>query len=175
MRLLINDLLAYSRVGTRAKPFTPVELDSALDEALHSLDRSTTECDLKIERGELPVVEGDGVQLGQLFQNLIGNAIKFRKKELPPQVRISAERRDNMWVIGVHDNGIGIEPRFFDQIFVFFRRLHSLQEYEGSGMGLAICRKIVEHHGGQIWVESILGEGTSFYFTIPAQGESHGA
>jgi light-regulated signal transduction histidine kinase (bacteriophytochrome) len=175
MRLLINDLLAYSRVGTRAKLFSPVKLDPVLDQALQSLKHAITESNLEIDRTELPEVAGDDVQLTQLFQNLIGNAIKFRKQEVRPQIRISAARKDSQWVIGVHDNGIGIEPRFFDNIFQIFRRLHTAQEYEGSGMGLAICRRIVEHHGGRIWVESSPGEGASFYFTLPVKGGRRGA
>lgn len=174
MHMLINDLLSYSRVGTRAKPFAPVKLDSVLDQALQSLRHSATESGLKTDREGLPEVDGDDVQLAQLFQNLIGNAIKFRKKDMSPHVRISAERKDDMWEIGVHDNGIGIESRFLDNIFQIFRRLHTRQEYEGSGMGLAICRKIVEHHGGQIRVESAPGEGSAFYFTLPAKGGNHG-
>jgi chemotaxis family two-component system sensor kinase Cph1 len=121
----------------------------------------------------LPEVDGDGVQLTQLWQNLIGNAVKFRKKDSPLRIRISAERNGNEWVFGVHDNGIGIEPRFLDHIFEAFRQLHPREEYEGSGMGLAICRKIVERHGGRIWVESAFGEGASFYFTLPSRGADH--
>ena len=133
------------------------------------------ESGLEIDREGLPEVDGDDIQLAQLFQNLIGNAIKFRKKDLPPRVRITAERKGDMWVIGVHDNGIGIEPRFSESIFQIFRRLHTRQEYEGSGMGLAICRKIVEHHGGHIRVESVAGEGSTFYLTLPVKGGVNGA
>ena len=164
MHLMINDLLAYSRVGTRAKPFEPVALDAVLDTALNNLRKSIEESGATIEREELPEVEGDDVQLTQLFQNLIGNAIKFRKKDVPLQIRISAERKGNEWVFGVHDNGIGIEPRFFEHIFEIFRRLHTREEYEGSGMGLAICRKIVERHGGRIWVESTFRRGVVILF-----------
>jgi light-regulated signal transduction histidine kinase (bacteriophytochrome) len=172
MHLLINDLLTYSRVGTRAKPFAPVRLDSVLDQALGSLRRSLAESHATLEREELPDVDGDDTQLGQLFQNLLANAIKFRKKETPLKIRVTAERTGNEWVLGVHDNGIGIEARFFDRIFKIFQRLHTREAYEGSGMGLAICRKIIEHHGGRVWVESRLGEGTSFYFTIPVRGDN---
>lgn len=174
MHMLINDLLAYSRVGTRSKSFAPLKLDSVLDQALQSLSHSITKSGLNIQREQLPEVNGDHVQLAQLFQNLISNVIKFRKKDVPPHVRISVALQEEMWIIGVHDNGIGIEPRFFDSIFQIFRRLHTRQEYEGSGMGLAICRKIVEHHGGQIRVEAVVGEGSTFYFTLPARGGSHG-
>ena len=175
MHLLINDLLAYSRVGTRAKPFAAVKMDSTLDQALGSLRRSMTESNATVEREELPELEGDDTQLMQLFQNLIGNAIKYRRKERPLQIRISAHSTGDEWIFGVHDNGIGIETRFFERIFGIFQRLHTREEYEGSGMGLAICRKIVEHHRGRIWVESTFGEGASFYFTLPVKGENHGA
>jgi signal transduction histidine kinase len=175
MHTMINDLLAYSRVGTRAKPFVPVKTDSVLDQALAALGKSLKESGTVIERDELPEVAGDDTQLAQLFQNLIGNAIKFRKKEAPLTIRVSCERRDDEWVFCVRDNGIGIEPRFFDRIFEIFRRLHTREEYEGSGMGLAICRKIVERHGGSIWVESTFGEGSSFCFTLPERGAGHGA
>src|SRR6185369_5549986 len=141
--------------------------------ALNNLRKSIEESSATVEREELPEVEGDGVQLTQLCQNLIGNAVKFRKKDAPLRVRISAERKGNEWLFGVHDNGIGIEPRFFDHIFEIFRRLHTREEYEGSGMGLAICRRIVERHGGRIWVDSTFGEGASFYFTLPMRGTGH--
>ncbi|UFS69976.1 ATP-binding protein [Geomonas sp. RF6] len=167
MRTLINDLLAYSRVGTRAKPFAPVELDSVLTQAETHLRRAIEESNATIERDALPKVKGDDVQLVQLFQNLIGNAIKFRKPDIPPRVSVTCESRDRDWVFGVRDNGIGVEPQYFDRVFEVFRRLHTREEYEGSGIGLAICRKIVEHHGGRIWVESLPGEGSSFFFTMP--------
>ena len=175
MHMMVNDLLAYSRVGTRAKPFGQVNMDSVLDQALDSLRKSIAESNATINRMELPELEGDDVQLTQLFQNLIGNAIKFRKKDAPLHIRVSAEHKGNEWIFGVHDNGIGIEARFFDRIFEIFRRLHTRGEFEGSGIGLAICRKIVEHHGGRIWVESTFGEGSSFHFTMPVRGENHGA
>jgi light-regulated signal transduction histidine kinase (bacteriophytochrome) len=150
-------------------------MDTVLDQALVNLDKSMEESNATIDRDELPEVDGDDTQLTQLFQNLIGNAIKFRKKDAPLKIRISSARMGNEWSFGVHDNGIGIEARFFDRIFEIFRRLHTREEYEGSGMGLAICRKIVEHHGGRIWVESTFGEGSSFYFTLSVKGASHGA
>lgn len=178
MHMLINDLLAYSRVGTRAKPFVPVKLNAVLDQALDSLSKSIAESNATVDIGELPEVEADDVQLKQVFVNLIGNAIKFRKKGAPLHIRVFAARKGEEWIIGVHDNGIGIEARFFDRIFEIFRRLHSRVEYEGSGIGLAICRKIVEQHGGRIWVESTFGEGSLFNFTIPmrqpARGELRG-
>ena len=170
MHLMINDLLAYSRVGTRAKPLGPVAMDAVLGLSLNNLRKSIEESNAEIDREALPEVDADEVQLTQLCQNLIGNAIKFRKKDVPPRIRVSVECKGSDWVFGVHDNGIGIESRFFEHIFEMFRQLHSRAEYEGSGMGLAICRKIVERHGGRIWVESVFGEGASFYFTLPMRG-----
>ncbi|BCS52241.1 CHASE3 domain-containing protein [Geobacter sp. SVR] len=175
MHRMINDLLAYSRVGTRAKPLVPVRMDAVLDQALASLGKALKESGAVIERTDLPEVAGDDTQLVQLFQNLIGNAVKFRKKEGQLRIRVSCERKGDEWVFGVHDNGIGIEPRFFERIFEIFSRLHTREEYEGSGMGLAICRKIVERHGGRIWAESGPGEGASFSFTMPGKGTGHAA
>lgn len=172
MHLMINDLLVYSRVGTRGRPFGSVSMDASLGQALINLRKSIEESGATIEHGKLPAVFGDAPQLVQLFQNLIANAIKFRKKEVPLRVRVSAEPEESDWLFGVHDNGIGVDARFFDNIFELFRQLHPREEYEGSGMGLAICRKIVERHGGRIWVESRVGEGTSLYFTL-AQGAHH--
>ncbi|HXE95548.1 MAG TPA: ATP-binding protein, partial [Dongiaceae bacterium] len=147
--------------------------DAVLGLALSNLRKSIEESTAAIDREALPEVDGDDVQLTQLCQNLISNAIKFRKKDVPLRIRVSVEYKGNEWVFGMHDNGIGIEPRFFDQIFEIFRQLHPRDEYGGSGMGLAICRKIVERHGGRIWVDSTFGEGASFYFTLPARGAGH--
>ncbi|MBJ6724182.1 sensor histidine kinase [Geomesophilobacter sediminis] len=174
MKVMITDLLTYSRLGTRAKPFGPVLMGGVVDLALESLTQSLQEAGAEIEREELPEVAGDQMQLLQLIQNLIGNAIKFRKKETPVRIRISAQRQGNDWLFGVHDNGIGIAPRFSIEIFDVFRRLHTRQEYQGSGIGLAICRKVVERHGGRIWVESAPGEGSSFFFSLPAIGAYDG-
>ncbi len=165
---LINDLLAFSRVGTTGKSFARIEMKSVFTQVVENLKSAIRENEAVVTTDELPVVTGDDTQLVQLLQNLVGNAIKFRKKDEPLRIRISAQLRGNEWVFGVHDNGIGIEPRFFGRIFTIFQRLHTKEEYEGTGVGLAICRRIVERHRGRIWVESKPGEGSTFYFTLPA-------
>jgi light-regulated signal transduction histidine kinase (bacteriophytochrome) len=167
MQRLINDLLAFSRVGTRGKPFAPTEMRSVLQQAKDNVRSLIEEAQATITNDELPVITADETQLVQLFQNLIANAIKFRKKEEPLRIRISAERKNDEWLFGAHDNGIGIDPKYFGRIFVLFQRLHAGGEYPGTGIGLAISKKIVERHGGRIWVESQPGKGSSFYFTIP--------
>ncbi len=169
MQRMINDLLAFSRVGTRGNPFEPVETSHILDEAMQNLYAAIDEGGAHITRGELPGIVADGRQMVELFQNLIGNAIKFRS-ERPLQIEVAATRGDQAWEFTVGDNGIGIEPQFFDRIFVVFQKLHGLQDYSGSGIGLAICKKIVERHGGKIWVDSELGKGSTFHFTIPDRG-----
>jgi PAS domain S-box-containing protein len=169
MQHLINDLLAFSRVATKGHDFKPVDADAALKEALANLKAAIEESQANVTSDPLPVVSADSGQLTQLFQNLIGNAIKFRGKE-PPRVHVSVERRAKEWVFSVQDNGIGIEPRHLDRIFVIFQRLHSAAEYPGTGIGLAICKKIVERHGGRLWVTSEPGAGSAFHFTIPVQG-----
>jgi light-regulated signal transduction histidine kinase (bacteriophytochrome) len=166
MQALINDLLAYSRVGTRGRSFEPTDTASLVDRVIADLDIAIKEARAIVTCGPLPVVSGDAVQLGQLFQNLISNAIKFRG-EHSPDVRIGAERDGPAWGFSVRDNGIGIEPEYAERIFIIFQRLHSRAEYPGTGIGLAICKKIVERHGGRIWVESQPGAGTTFHFTIP--------
>ncbi len=170
MSTLINDLLAYSRVGTRGKQFAPVEMSSVFKKAAGNLNKAIDEGHAVVTSDQLPQVFGDESQLVQLLQNLIGNAIKFRKKDVQSRIHISAERKGDQWVFGVHDNGIGIEPGFQERIFTVFQRLHTREEYPGTGIGLAICRRIVERHEGRIWVESKPGEGSTFYFTLPARG-----
>ena len=167
MQSLIQDLLAYSRVGTRAKEFGPTDSSEAFDRAVTHLGVSIRESGAEITHGELPTVVADGAQLVQLFQNLIGNALKFRG-DAPPKVHVDACREQQWWHFSVHDNGIGIEPEYFERIFQIFQRLHSRKRYAGTGIGLAICHKIVERHGGQIWVESLPGQGATFHFTMPA-------
>lgn len=168
MQALINDLLAYSRLGTKARPFEPVDTAAIVDTAIAHLRIAIEECGAQVQRGELPHVSGDALQLAQLFQNLLSNAIKFRGKA-PPQVRVDCEARDGEWCFAVRDNGIGISPEYFQRIFVLFQRLHNQREYPGTGIGLALCKKIVERHGGRIWVESAPGAGTVFRFTIPRE------
>ena len=167
MRVLIEDLLEYSRVGSRGRPFEPVSMREVLEEALAGLEVRLEESAARVEvDGELPTVMADAGQLRQLFQNLLTNGIKFCG-ERPPEIHISAERLGEDWRIAVRDSGIGIEPRFAERIFVIFQRLHGRERYPGTGIGLAVCKRIVERHGGRIWVESSSGEGSTFFFTWP--------
>jgi PAS domain S-box-containing protein len=167
MHTLINDLLAYSRVGTGGKPFEPTNCETILQQSLDNLQVTMEESGAVVTHDSLPTVMADDLQLGQLFQNLIGNAIKFHGEE-PPRVHVSARPEGDRWIFSVRDNGIGIAPEFTERIFIIFQRFHSREEYPGTGIGLAVCKKIVECHGGRIWVESELGKGATFYFTLPA-------
>jgi signal transduction histidine kinase len=171
MQTLISDLLNYSRVGTQGKPLVPTDIEALFKRVLESLQFGIEESGAVIVSDPLPTVLADPQQLGQLFQNLLTNAIKFRG-ESPPRIQILAERSGNDWKISVRDNGIGISQEHADRIFVIFQRLHTKTEYPGTGIGLAICKKIVERHGGSIWIEPSPGGGTTFCFTIPAI-ESH--
>lgn len=166
MHQLIHDLLTYSRVGTHGKEFVRTDCAQALANALANLRMTIEEARAEVTHDPLPVVMGDEVQLTQLFQNLIGNAVKFRG-EAVPKVHIGARRRDTEWEFTVRDNGIGIATEDFQRIFIVFQRLHSRETYPGTGIGLSVCKKIVERHGGRIWVESKPGQGTTFYFTLP--------
>jgi PAS domain S-box-containing protein len=166
MQILINDLLAYSRVGTRGEALAPTDTRSVFDVACANLMRAIEDSGAEVTSGELPSVLGDQSQLVQLFQNLLSNAIKFRRSEGPVKVHVGAERRDGEWLFSVRDNGIGMEPQYLERIFIIFQRLHVKREYSGTGIGLAICKKIVERHGGKIWVESEPGKGSTFYFTL---------
>jgi light-regulated signal transduction histidine kinase (bacteriophytochrome) len=170
MQTLISDLLTYSRVGSQMKPLQPTDCSAVVATALRSLRVAIEESGARIECAALPVVMGDPEQLTQLFQNLIANAIKFRRK-LTPEIQIRAEPEDGFWRFAVQDNGIGIAPDYFERIFVMFQRLHTRSTYPGTGMGLAICKKIVERHGGRIWVESVPQQGTTFLFTLPRTQE----
>lgn len=166
MQQLIQDLLAYSRVESLGSEFQPVPMSDGLEWALLNLEAAIESSGARITHGTLPAVSGDRTQLGQLLQNLIGNAIKFRGED-PPEIRVGAERRAGTWVFQVRDNGIGLEPEYRDRVFRIFQRLHSASEYEGTGIGLAVCKRIVERHGGRIWVESTPEEGSTFFFTLP--------
>ncbi|HEY3328138.1 MAG TPA: ATP-binding protein [Novimethylophilus sp.] len=166
MQALIIDLLTLSRVGTHGKPIELCESGVALDRAIANLRLAAEESGAVVTRDPMPKLTADISQLTQLFQNLIGNAIKFRG-ETSPVVHVGAEKRDGEWLLSVRDNGIGIAPEFFERIFVIFQRLHGKHEYPGTGIGLSVCKKIVERHGGKIWIESEPGKGTVFYFTLP--------
>jgi PAS domain S-box-containing protein len=168
MQALINDLLAYSRVGTRGQEFEPTDANAVFDQVMTDLGAAIEEAQAVVTRDDLPTVVVDPSQFGQLLQNLLSNAIKFRG-ERPPRVHVSARLEGDAWLFSVSDNGIGIAPEYTDRIFVIFQRLHSRAQYPGTGIGLAICKKIVERHGGRIWVESTPGEGSTFYFTLPLQ------
>ncbi|HEY0792874.1 MAG TPA: ATP-binding protein [Chthoniobacterales bacterium] len=166
MQTLINDLLLYSRVGTQMRSFGLADAAVVLEQALASLAVALSESGTTVTHGPLPTVNADPSQLAQVFQNLIGNAIKFRGAQ-PSVIAIGAERRANEWLFSVSDNGIGIEEQYFERIFRVFQRLHTRRQYEGTGIGLAICKKVVERHGGRLWIESQVGKGSTFYFTIP--------
>ena len=190
MQRMINDLLSYSRIGTRGEPFIPTDCEEILAFALDNLKLALEESGAQVTHDPLPTLNADGSQLTQLFQNLIGNAIKFRKPGEVPRIRIKASRRmmsdlesgagalpsetaqpqeakREGWLFGVSDNGIGIDPQDFARLFKIFQRLHSREKYPGTGIGLAVCQRIVERHGGRLWVESTLGNGATFYFTLP--------
>ena len=166
METLIRDLLAYARVGTGGREPSPTDASAALGQALDNLLATIRETGAEITQGELPTVRVDAPQLVQLFQNLLGNAIKFRGPA-PPKVHVDACRDGDGWQFSVRDNGIGIDAKFQTQIFDIFRRLHTRKQYDGTGVGLAVCKRIVDRHGGRIWVESQPGEGATFHFTLP--------
>ncbi len=166
MQAIINDLLMLSRIGTHNMPFTRVDANQSLEMAMTNLRLAIDESGAKIVCGPLPMLDADSSQLTRLFQNLIGNAIKFRG-DRRPVVETGAERQDGEWIFHVRDNGIGIAPEYFERVFMMFQRLHSRQEYSGTGIGLTICKKIIERHGGRIWIESEPGKGTTFFFSIP--------
>lgn len=169
MRTLINDLLTYSRVGTRGRSFEWTSCTEAVERALANLKVAIEESGAVITYSDLPQVKADPTQLIQLFQNLISNAIKFRR-EAPCRIGIKAIQQEDAWLFSVEDNGIGIDPQYRERIFVIFQRLNNRVDYPGTGIGLAVCKKIVERHGGKIWMQSELGQGTIFHFTLPEGG-----
>ncbi|MCW5907135.1 MAG: PAS domain S-box protein [Chitinophagales bacterium] len=166
IQALINDLLQYSRVNRKGNPFAPVDLNEVMKIVTAHLMNRISETGAKVTFGEMPIVNGDSFQLIRLLQNLTENAIKFKVPDRTPEVHVFAEDRGDYWKIAVKDNGIGIDDKFYSRIFVIFQRLHAREDYEGTGIGLAVCKKIVERHGGEIWVESKTGEGSTFFFTI---------
>ncbi|HAC16056.1 MAG TPA: PAS domain-containing sensor histidine kinase, partial [Bacteroidetes bacterium] len=166
MRQIILDLLDYSRVGSKKEELTTINLNDLVQEAWQLNTALVDKLKAKIEYDSLPTVLAQLTPLKQIFQNLISNAIKYSKKDIPPVVTIQANDQPDEWVISVRDNGIGIEPNYYDKIFVIFQRLHSNKEHEGTGIGLAVVKKIVENHGGKIWVDSTPNKGSTFYFTI---------
>ncbi len=166
MQVLINDLLEFSRVTTKAGEPEPTDSELVLNQVLSNLDLYIKQNNATVTHDPLPEVMADNTQLAQVFQNLIANGIKFHGEEAP-KIHISAEKKANEWLFSVKDNGIGIDPQYSEKIFEVFKRLHKKEEYPGTGIGLAICKKIVERHGGRIWVESELGKGSTFYFTLP--------
>ncbi|MHA2370047.1 MAG: sensor histidine kinase [Candidatus Hodarchaeales archaeon] len=168
MQNLINDLLSYSRVGTHGKEFTPTDFQPVIERVLFNLQKSVEETGAVITHTAMPTIAADKQQMIQLFQNLISNAIKFCKGQ-SPIIKVSARLQSQEWVFAVSDNGIGIESQYQDRIFQMFQRLHSKKDFPGTGIGLAICKRIVERHKGHIWVESEPGEGSTFYFAIPVK------
>jgi PAS domain S-box-containing protein len=166
MERLIIDLLAYSRVGTRGGNFVSADLNALLEQVKGNLEAGIKSSHATVTHDALPALSVDATQMMQLFQNLIGNALKFHGEQ-PPRVHVGARQEEGRWVFSVRDNGIGIEPQYYERIFQIFQRLHTRKDYPGTGIGLAICKRIVERHGGAIWVESQPGQGTTFYFSIP--------
>lgn len=166
MHKLINDLLDYSRVGNRGKPFEPTDCEALLHRTLSNLHVAIEENEARITHDPLPTVVVDESQIIQLFQNLIGNALKFHGST-PPHIHLAARQNGHEYIFSVADNGIGIDPQYHERVFVIFQRLHGREKYPGTGIGLAICKKIVERHGGRIWLESEPGQGSIFFFSIP--------
>jgi light-regulated signal transduction histidine kinase (bacteriophytochrome) len=167
MQGLIQDLLAYSRAGTNEKALHEISSEKALNEALANLRKTIQESGAVVTHDSLPTLTSDDAQLVLVFQNLVGNAIKYRRAEVP-RVHLSARKNGgNTWIFSVRDNGLGIDPQYFERVFVIFQRLHGREEFKGTGIGLAICKKIVERLGGRIWVESQPQMGSTFYFSLP--------
>jgi PAS domain S-box-containing protein len=169
MQRLINDLLVFSRAGNRGQPLSRIASQEAYDDALRNLTLTINDTGAVVTHDPLPSLHADAGQLVQLFQNLVGNAIKFHQPDVPPHVHVTARLAADEWIFSVADNGIGIAPQYHERIFVIFQRLHSRRKYSGTGIGLALCRRIVERHQGRLWVESAEGRGTTFFFTMPAK------
>jgi PAS domain S-box-containing protein len=172
MSVLIRDLLAYSRVDSRSEQLLKTSAEEALCFALKNLASSIEESGAAIHYGPLPMVRADKAQLRQLFQNLVGNAVKFRSPDRPAEIQVSSQQDARHWLFTVRDNGIGFDEKYQDKIFLIFQRLQSRGKYPGTGIGLAICKRIVERHGGAIWATSQPGRGSAFHFTIPIEGAS---
>jgi PAS domain S-box-containing protein len=172
MQSLINDLLSYSRANSQGAAFGPVDCREICAKVLENLQASLNSNHAAVTVDPLPVVIGDGTQLGQVFQNLLGNAMKFHGQRVP-EIHLSATETAGEWIFSITDNGIGIAPEYFERIFIIFQRLHTIEEYGGTGIGLAICKKIIERHGGRIWVESVVGQGSTFYFSILKREKAH--
>jgi light-regulated signal transduction histidine kinase (bacteriophytochrome) len=168
MGSLIQDLLAYSRTGRGDPRLEPTDFEAVVSHAVEDLGQAVRESGAVVTRDPLPTLPANAVQMGQVFLNLIGNAMKFRRQE-PPRIHVSAHRRDNVWIFSVRDNGIGFDPKYGEKIFAVFQRLHPKEAYPGTGIGLAICKKIIEQHGGLIWATSEPGKGSSFFFALPAR------
>ena len=167
MRVLVTDLLSYSQVTTQVQPFAPTDLSLVVSEVLCDLETAIAESHARVEVGALPVIMADSLQMRQLLQNLLGNALKYRRKEVPPVVLVSGQQAEHECIITVTDNGIGFSEQYSERIFRIFERLHGRSEYEGAGIGLSICRKIVERHGGTITATGIVGQGATFTVTLP--------
>jgi light-regulated signal transduction histidine kinase (bacteriophytochrome) len=166
MQTMIGDLLAYSRIESQTVSFHPVDLNQVCDDAVGMLRPLIEDTAGEVTHDDLPTIAGERSQLAQLLQNLISNGIKYHGDQ-PPRVHVSAQWQDGVWTIAVRDEGIGIDAKYHEKIFEIFRRLHTEQEYSGTGIGLAVCRRIVHRHGGQMWLESQPGEGCTFYFSVP--------
>ncbi len=166
MQTMIRDVLAYSLVDSRSRPFASTAFLDVFNDAVALLESSIHDAGGEVTCGELPVVMGDRSQLVQLLQNLIGNGLKYHADKAP-KIQVSAKRDGNEWTFSVRDNGIGVDPKYYDRIFEIFKRLHDQTEYPGTGIGLAVCRRVVTRHGGRIWLESVVGSGSVFYFTLP--------
>jgi PAS domain S-box-containing protein len=175
MQELINDLLAYSRAGTRPLQLDAVDVNALIDKVVADFGVAIADADAQVSHDALPTVQADATQLRQVFQNLIANGLKFHRPGVRPEVHVSGAADDGKWLFTIRDNGIGIEPQYMERIFALFQRLHTRAEYPGTGIGLAICKRIVERHGGRIWLTSEYGQGTTFWFTLPAQPSDTGA